>query len=381
MTTCEAPDRLSQYQLAEEIDRLHAEIGARQRRLLELVDRLDDRAARRVDGCRDLGEWLSGRLGISQWAGRRWVATARALPALPETARALESGTLCLDKTLELSRFATPDTERRLIGWARRVSAGCIRRHAERASKVELAAVQDAESWRSVRWWYYDDGARMGLEGHFPAAQGAAIAKAIKRAADRVPKIVPEEVLDGLDAAEDDVLEKRCADGLWALCSQSIANDQDPDRATVVVHTVIDALGRRASSELENGPMLHEKTAERLECDARLQFVLTDKNGNALGIGRADRNPPPWLVRQVMFRDGGTCTFPGCDSKAFLQTHHLWHWTKGGPTDYWNLGMSCHFHHKLVHEGDWDTRMIDNHVVWFKPDGTRYEPGPDPPGR
>jgi hypothetical protein len=59
--------------------------------------------------------------------------------------------------------------------------------------------------------------------------------------------------------------------------------------------------------------------------------------------------------------------------------HHLVHWTKGGATDYWNLAMGCHFHHKLVHEGSWDVRMVDNHVVWFKPDGSAYEPWRDPP--
>ena len=59
-----------------------------------------------------MAQWLSGRLGISNWAARRWVTAAHALEHLPRLSYALERGALCLDKVVELARFATPETEK-----------------------------------------------------------------------------------------------------------------------------------------------------------------------------------------------------------------------------------------------------------------------------
>jgi hypothetical protein len=126
--------------------------------------------------------------------------------------------------------------------------------------------------------------------------------------------------------------------------------------------------------------VLHEDVCRRLGCDARLQFVLTDNKGNALGIGRASRNVPRWLRRQILFRDHG-CAFPGCATKAFLQAHHIWAWEDGGPTDYHNLTLVCLFHHKLVHEFGWSVCLNKDRAEWFRADGSRYDPGPDPPPR
>ena len=107
--------------------------------------------------------------------------------------------------------------------------------------------------------------------------------------------------------------------------------------------------------------------------------MLTDKEGNALGIGRASRNVPRWLHRQLLFRDHG-CTFPGCGTRMFLKAHHIWHWELGGPTDYDNLVLVCTYHHKLVHELGWGVCLKGTVAEWYKPDGRPYDPGPDPPG-
>ena len=42
-----------------------------------------------------------------------------------------------------------------------------------------------------------------------------------------------------------------------------------------------------------------------------------------------------------------------CSRKRWLQSHHIWHWPKGGPTDPDNLVAFCGYHHRLVHEGGW----------------------------
>ena len=367
-----------QTELIEGLDAVHFEISVRQRKLLAIIAELDERKVWRDDGCRDMAQWLAGRMGISSWTGRRWVNASHAIPTLPLISQALESGRLCLDKVVELCRFATPETEQKLIAWARRVSVAAVKHKADVFNRAEIDEVRSAERARFLRWWWNEGGASLGLEGLLPAAEGAALVKALERTAERLPELPPEEPTSSVPLSAQDKREQRHADALCVLSSQAIAADQDADRATVVLHTTIESLGL-GESEIEGALGLHPEIASRLTCDARIQYVLTDKEGNPLGIGRASRNVPRWLHRQLLRRDHG-CTFPGCGTKMFLKAHHIWHWELGGPTDYDNLLLVCLFHHKLVHEGGWSVCLNGTVAEWYKPDGRRYDPGPDPPG-
>jgi hypothetical protein len=69
--------------LTAEFHGAHAEVTASQRRLLEIVAECDRAEIWRDDGCRDLAQWLSAHLGVSNWAARRWITAASALPHLP----------------------------------------------------------------------------------------------------------------------------------------------------------------------------------------------------------------------------------------------------------------------------------------------------------
>src|SRR5205085_8634711 len=118
---------------------------------------------------------------------------------------------------------------------------------------------QDADSARFLSWWYSDEGKRFGLEAEFPAAQGAVVAKALERLAEKLPTM----------PGEDDpyyALARR-ADALVALASTQVANDADPDRATVVVHASLDALlSADRGCKVEGGGVVHAQTARRLLC-------------------------------------------------------------------------------------------------------------------
>ncbi|MFN2595177.1 MAG: DUF222 domain-containing protein, partial [Actinomycetota bacterium] len=114
-------------EVVDALDGLHISIGARQRRLLSYVLEADRRALWMDSGARDLAQWLSGRYDITHYKARRWIHAARVLESLPRTADALENGKLSLDKVVELCRFATPETEKKLITWAKKVSVACIR--------------------------------------------------------------------------------------------------------------------------------------------------------------------------------------------------------------------------------------------------------------
>jgi hypothetical protein len=113
--------------LIQSLDGLHSQVCAGQRELFRVIAQVDLHEAWRDAGAGDLAHWVCMRYGISYWKALRWIQAAHALEALPLISEAFASGVLGIDKVVELTRFATPETEERLIGWAQGVSCGWIR--------------------------------------------------------------------------------------------------------------------------------------------------------------------------------------------------------------------------------------------------------------
>ena len=352
-------------------DAAHTSACRAQVELLRLIAEADQREVWRDAGARDMAHFLSMRYGISQWKARRWIAASHALRLLPRVREALAQGDLGIDKAVELTRFATPETEARLILWARGVSAACVRRKGDLATAPTVEEAGDTDAGRFVRWWYQDEGRRFGFEGELPAAQGAVVARALTRSTERLPVLPGEEGSLSLDA--------RRADALVALASARLAADADPDRATIVVHATAEALATGQSGcEIEGGGVIHAEAARRLACHGRVQVVIEDEHAQPVRLGRVTRQPPEWMVRQLRYRDS-ECRFPGCGARRFTQAHHIVWWELGGTTDLDNLILICSFHHKLVHEYRWRVvRASDGTVRWFRPDGAGYRAGPVP---
>jgi hypothetical protein len=133
-----------------------------------------------------------------------------------------------------------------------------------------------------------------------------------------------------------------------------------------------------SDAEIEGATAVPRSVAERLICDARVQVIVEDDAGDVVRASAARREPAPWMVRQLRYRDRG-CRFPGCGTKAFTQAHHVRWWSRGGPTDLDNLVLVCSFHHRLVHEHGWAIRRHGAEVTWITPDGERYRSGPRAP--
>ena len=114
-------------ELIASIDAAHARVGRAERELLGFVAQMGERNVWISHGARDYAHWFSMRLGISGWKARRLIASAHALQGLPLVSEALEEGHLCLDKVMELTRFAREGEEADLISWAQGVSGTAIR--------------------------------------------------------------------------------------------------------------------------------------------------------------------------------------------------------------------------------------------------------------
>ena len=385
----------SDEQLIERMDAAHQRISASQRELFDLIAAVDEREAWHEDGAHDMAHWLVMRYGISSWKAYRWIAAAKALESLPLTSASFQRGDLGIDKVVELTRFATCETERGLIPWAKEVSSGAIRHRGDLAARRDVQDVIDPDNDRFLSWSYFDEGRRFGLQTELPAAHGPVLVNAIERMVQKIPVMPGEEFPSCVSA--------RRADALLAICSARIAADPDQDRATVVVHARVDALratGRLdrkqcgadglpsgelgaaeslqfgVAAEIESGPVIHPATLERLLCNARVQTVLETETGEVIGLGRTSREPSTWMVRQIRYRDR-ECRFPGCGRRQFTEAHHIVWWRNGGRTDLDNLLLICSFHHKLVHEHGWSVkRRTNGTVAWFRPNGIRYRAGP-----
>jgi hypothetical protein len=332
----------------------------------------------RSEGARNMAQWLSALFHISNWKARRWIGAAYALEELPLTSAALEIGSLSLDKIVELTRFATPADEKKLVKWARQVTVATIRTRGDEEQKRNALEAEEAHRARYLRAQRWDD--HIEIDALLTLDQGAALLEAVDQLAHELPRHPDED--SALPGFEEVSMEQRRADALVLLATR--AGTDGGAQTTVVLHAPIEALAHdEGGCTLEGGGVLHPETARRLACDARLQVVLEGKDGNPLGIGRISQMTPPWLRGQVFHRDGDTCTFPGCESKTFLHPHHVQHWGRQGPTDLDNLITVCTFHHTLLHEGRWSVTFDSaERPIWFRPGGRVYEPGsapPDPP--
>lgn len=75
--------------------------------------------------------------------------------------------------------------------------------------------------------------------------------------------------------------------------------------------------------------------------------VVEDEHGMPLSAGRKRRTIAGSLKRALRKRDG-TCTFPGCTHRIFLEDHHIRHWADGGETSLANALLLCSVHHRHV---------------------------------
>jgi hypothetical protein len=66
---------------------------------------------------------------------------------------------------------------------------------------------------------------------------------------------------------------------------------------------------------------------------------------------RVTSSVTPRVRRQVLARDHGRCTVPGCRSTFGLQIHHLEHQENGGGHSCKNCICLCSAHHQLHHDG------------------------------
>lgn len=300
------------------------------------------------------------------------VATMRALRELPKIAAVFREGLVSWEVLVLLCSFVGPEKDQEWADRAQRLNAAQVKAWARAARRKRREEAARAHGERFLHTWWDRRGEFLRLHGLIPGAEGAMVRKTLDR------------IFDQLGPGPDGIFaprEQRMADALVELAGTRMANDLDPDRATVVVNVDARELARiHGKGWIEDGPDVPSEVVRRLACDARLEIVVTDADAKPVGIGRISRVVPPALRRRLRERDRGCVV---CGRQAGCHAHHTIHWAHGGRTDLDNLVLLCRRCHTLVHDGSFrlvrdrvgNTRLIrpDGRVVGNRPAPLRPE--------
>jgi hypothetical protein len=153
-------------------------------------------------------------------------------------------------------------------------------------------------------------------------------------------------------------------DALTETCARSVGASAPARRERHRVYLHLDTDG----GWMNNGPAVSPSLMRNLTCDGTV-VPLWETGGRPIAVGRAHRVSPPHTRRIVADRDRG-CRFPGCESSAHTEQHHIVHWIDGGATDPHNLVSLCPPHHDALHRGD---HQISGNAD--RPDGLTFTDG------
>ncbi len=401
--------------LGDDIARLSAHLEAAAYRLLVMIRAFDHWRGWHRDGAKSCAQWLAWRTGITPGAARERVRVARALAELPALSEALSRGELSYSVARVLTRVATPDNEEELVELAGQVPASQVARlvrrwqASDRAIAKLVAEERERHQGREL-WLTPAASGSWRIHGRLDPEAGAVLKKALEAAEEELYRTrKTEEMLAEEDAAAEAAREapvprrRRWADALGLVAEAALGEGLRTEaggvvgraeRFQVVVRVAAETLagieeageapegaaapGPAEAPEIDGGPDLFAGTARRLACDCSTVEMTRGSDGSVLDVGRKRRRPPTALRRALDARDRG-CRFPGCGSR-YCQSHHIVHWTRGGPTALENLALLCRRHHRFVHEGGWRMALdgADRTVRFIRPDGRELPPVPAP---
>jgi hypothetical protein len=169
--------------------------------------------------------------------------------------------------------------------------------------------------------------------------------------------MVTDELPDDTRTAE----QKR-ADALVAICRDSLGRDHPPrasERRRGLPHLslIVDMrefdpnadLFAAITADVKRGHGFSRATLERLACDCKINRVVTNGRSEILDLGRTTYIVPPHLYKALVARDEH-CQHPGCrQPPERCSPHHIWYWTRGGPTNLENLILLCWHRHRERH--------------------------------
>ena len=387
--------------LETEICELAGHLAAATCRFLRLIADFDERRGWASWEQRSCSAWLAWKCQVAPGTAREYVRVARALRGLPLIEAEFAAGRMSYAKARALTRIATPETEAGLADLAGPMTAAQLERFVAAHRRVSSVDDERARAMRRLAWRTEEDG-QFSMSVQLPAEEGAVLLQALRAAAGDLEHLYSYHSGDESPPAEQQNQPTSGAkqepasllDALLHLASGfltgKVATSSNPDIYQVIVHVgmdVFDEAGAAAVREpadparchLQDGPAISPVTARRLACQSMVSWMLRDRRGNVLDVGRRQRRPPPALRRAVLERDGYRCEHPGCNSRK-VDIHHIVPWALGGKTRLKNLIGFCEPHHIIVHERGYQVVATDDGFELRRADGTLVPASPELPG-
>jgi hypothetical protein len=304
-------------------------------------------------------EYIERLFGDSPRLTRDKLRVAAALEGLPQLAQALREGAATWSSVRELTRVATPETERAWLGAASGQTAHQVERLVSGHRAGDLpSAPKTAGAERHVL--------RFEVSGEVLATFREALTK-LRRDADGSL---------GDDAA------------LLLMARHVLGGPVDEGRASYqVAMTICEACLRATQTGRGEAVEVTAEVAAMARCDAQILPRARVGQANRVYMGQAEhahaREPeqsvkatqtiPPAVRRAVLRRDQHRCQVPGCRHATFVDVHHIQPRDEGGGHEPENLLTLCGAHHRACHrgalsiEGSAQTALRFSHA-----DGTEY---------
>jgi hypothetical protein len=276
---------------------------------------------------------------------------------MPQVAQALNAGEIGYQSVAvichlreKLAEKGEQLVEQDWVGWARQYSVHTLRdlaRYARHVVDPDGFLKDENENFEQRHLHISQSGPMFVIDCVLDPVAGAALKTAI-------------DSLSKRHAPDDErTPRQRRADALTEIVFHAMDEGKLPKRNGVRPHitvtTTLEGLKGElgaAASDLEHGMPISSKTVERLACDGCLSRVLM-ADSVVIDVGHATRAISPSQRRALRARDKH-CRFPGCDRPvSWTSPHHIEFWSRGGPTNMPNLVSLCYFHHRCVHEGEW----------------------------
>ena len=175
------PDIVAAERLGNEIAELSAHIEIAMARLLDKIREFDALGGWGPAGAKSCAEWLSWRVGLDLRAAYERVRVARALPTLPLISAAFARAEISYSKVRALTRVATPDTEDRLLKFAKNGTAAHVEKLTRAWRRVDRNAEnREAEQQHRSRSLcvYQDEDGMFVIRGRLTPEVGAVVRQA-----------------------------------------------------------------------------------------------------------------------------------------------------------------------------------------------------------
>lgn len=99
---------------------------------------------------------------------------------------------------------------------------------------------------------------------------------------------------------------------------------------------------------------------QEMVCDSGFTVTILGEGLEPLAMGRRERSHTRAQRRAIAARDGDRCIAPGCRVPvSACPVHHVVLWSWGGNTDVDNGVFLCTAHHRALHSGAFEVKMID----------------------